>query len=333
MNRREIIVGLLLAATIQCVHAQQASKTYRIAVVHPSDPVGDLSETGSSRPYRAFFQRLRQLGYVEGENLKVERYSAEGRTEQFAALVSEIVRSKPDLIFTRGDRLARDFKAATETIPVVTTLSDPIALGIVASLARPGGNITGGTVAASVELHAKRLELLREMAPAASRVAFLASRRVWETQYYAAPREAAQKAGISLLGPMLDAPFDEAQYRRAFETMTDQSADALLVGDQPENLTNRRLIVEFVEKVHLPAIYPYLEFTDTGGLMAYGVDLSGILRHAADQVGEIFKGAEPGEIPFYQPTKFVLAVNLKTAKALGITVPPTLLIAADEVIE
>jgi putative ABC transport system substrate-binding protein len=156
---------------------------------------------------------------------------------------------------------------------------------------------------------------------------------LWETAYVAAPREAAQRARISLLGPLLDPPFDEAGYRRAFATMKERGVDALLVSDQPENFTNRKLIVELAEQVGLPAIYPYHEFTDIGGLMAYGVEISDIGRQVADKIDEIFKGTNPGEIPFYQPTKFVLAINLKAAKALGITVPPTLLIAADEVIE
>ena len=333
MMRREFIGGMLLTTAMGRAHAQEKAKVYRLAMVHTSLPVSDLSETGNRPDYRAFFRRLRQLGYVEGQNLMVERYSAEGRTVQFAALVGEIVRSKPELIFTSGDRLVREVKAATDTIPVVTTVADPITIGIAASLARPGGNVTGVTVAASVDLHAKRLELLREMAPTMSRVAFLVSRRVWQTEYYAAPREAAQRAGISLIAPLLDAPFDETAYRRAFATMAQQSADALLVSDQPENLTNRRLIVELAEQARLPTIYPYHDFTDVGGLMAYGVELSDIMRHAADQVDEIFKGAKPGDVPFYQPTKFFLSINLKTAKPLGITVPPTLLIAADEVIE
>jgi putative ABC transport system substrate-binding protein len=240
-------------------------------MVHASQPINDLSETGSRPDYRAFFVRLRQLGYIEGQNLIVQRYSAEGRTEQFSALVSEIVRSAPELIFSSGDRLARDFKAATDQIPVVTTVADPITIGIAASLARPGGNITGATVAASVELHAKRLELLHEMAPAASRLAFLVSRRVWETEYYVAPRETAQRAGISLVAPLLETPLDEEQYRRAFETIKQQGADALLVSDQPENFTNRHLIVELAQQARLPALYPYHDFTDIGGLMAYGV--------------------------------------------------------------
>ncbi|HEV2548011.1 MAG TPA: ABC transporter substrate-binding protein [Stellaceae bacterium] len=331
MKRRTVIAGLLLAATISRARAQ-ASKVYRIAVVSPSRPVGEMTETAIP-DVRAFFQRLRQLGYVEGQNLTVERYSAGGRTEQFAALVSEIVRSKPDLIYAEGDRMAREAKAATDTIPVVAVVGDPITSGIAASLARPGGNITGVTSAASLELESKRLALLREMAPTASRVAFLVSRGLWESPYTAVVREAAQRAGISLLGPLLEPPFDEAEYRRAFATMMQHGADALLVSEQPENFSNRRLIVELAEQVRLPTIYPYHEFTDIGGLMAYGVEFTDLFRHLADQVDQILKGTKPGDIPFYQPTKYELVINLKTAKALGITMPPTLLIAADEVIE
>jgi putative tryptophan/tyrosine transport system substrate-binding protein len=179
MRRRDFIAALVVSSTVPRANAQQRAKVYRIAVVHPSQPVGDLSETGLPR-YRAFFQRLRELGNIEGQNLAVERYSGEGRTEHFAQLAAEVIRSNPDLIFVPGSRLTLAIKAATETIPVVTVMSDPVAFGVVSSLARPGRNITGVTTDAGVDIRGKRFELLHEMAPAASRVAHLASRRVWE---------------------------------------------------------------------------------------------------------------------------------------------------------
>jgi putative ABC transport system substrate-binding protein len=185
-------------------------------------------------------------------------------------------------------------------------------------LARPGGNITGSTVDAGVEIIGKSLELLREMVPTASRVAWLASPAVRESPIGAALREAAQRMKISIVGPPLDPPFEEAGYRRVFEAMMQEGVDALVVDYQAENFTNRQLIVGFAEKARIPAIYPSRLFAEVGGLMAYGMDI---------------RDLKPSDIPFYQPTKFELVINLKTAKALGFTVPPSLLATADEVIE
>jgi putative ABC transport system substrate-binding protein len=330
VNRRDVIAGLLVAATIGRAHAQQKTKIYRLAVVHPSAPVSDLSETGSRR-YRAFFQRLRELGYIEGQNLSVERYTGEGRPD--AEMIGEVIRGNPDLIFVVTVALAREVKRATDTVPIVAIGFDPVALGVVPSLARPGGNITGATTDAGVEITGKSVELLQEMVPAASRVAWLASPMVWESPYGAAIRGAAQRIKISLIGPPVEAPFQEAEYRHVFVAMGQEGADALVVSGESQHLTNRRLVVELAEKARLPAIYPYREFTDIGGLMAYGADPADINRHAADQVDQVLKGRKPEEIPFYQPTKFEMVINLKTAKALGLTAPDWLLARADEVIE
>jgi putative ABC transport system substrate-binding protein len=295
-------------------------------------PLNDMNETGSVR-YRAFFQRLRQLGYVEGQNLLVGRYSGEGQTEHFGELAHQVVRANPDVIFVTTFRVAHDFKAATDTIPIVASGGDPVAFGIATSLARPGGNITGVTVDAGMEISGKYLELLRELVPSVSRVAFLASRGMWESGYGAVNRDAAERMKISLVGTPLEPPFDEAAYRRAFAAMAEEGVNGLYVSGQPENYAKRQLIVELAELARLPAIYVFREFADVGGLMAYAVDITDMYRHAADQIDQILKGAKPSEIPFYQPTKFQLVINLKAAKALGITVPPTLLIAAEEVIE
>jgi putative ABC transport system substrate-binding protein len=290
-----------------------------------------MSETGSRR-FGAFFQRLRDLGYIEGQNLSVERYSGEGRTK-FAELAREVVPGNPDLIFVNTSRITREIKTATETMPVVSVGADPVAYGVVSSLARPGGNITGATVDAGVEIVGKRLELLREMIPAASRVAYLGSHGMWEGADGAAMREAAQRIKISLIGPPLESPLREAEYRRVFAAITQAGADALMVANQSELLTDRRLILKLAENARLPAIYPDRDFAEIGGLMAYGVELQDVFRHAAEQVDQILKGAKPGDIPFYQPTKFELVINAKASKAVGITVPPKLLALADEVIE
>jgi putative ABC transport system substrate-binding protein len=331
VRRREFIAGLVVVATRRA-HAQQREKVLRLAMLSPSTPAADMAEAGTRR-YRAFFQGLRRLGYVEGENLVVGRYSGEGRAEHYAEMVAYVIRDNPDLILVAGDRLASDVKAATDMIPIIAIVSDPIASGIVKSMARPGGNITGVAIDAGFEFAGKCLELLHEVAPAASKIGYLASRVVWENPYSSGLRQAARRMNLSLIGPPLAAPFEEPEYRRVLADMERNGADALIINPQPENTTNLKLIAELALKYRWPALFWYREFTDFGGLMAYGVDLVDLYRRAADQVGEILKGAKPGDLPFDQPTKFALTINLKTAKALGITVPPTLLIAADEVIE
>ena len=339
MRRRDfIIVTLGGAAAVSATglsRAQQKAKIYRIAVVHPALPVGDLTETGTSRSgaYPAFFQRLRELGYVEGRNLSIEPYSAEGREDHFAELAAQVVRSNPDLIFVASTRLTLDFKAATEIIPIVANVADPVVNGLVPSLARPGGNITGTTSDAGVEITGKRLGLLHELLPGLSSVAYLASRRVWQSPDGAAAQQAARSIGISLVGPPLEAPFEEAEYRRVLAAMKQEGVDALIVGDQAENAANARLIVELTEKTRLLTIYAYPFIVRLGGLIAYGIDFRDVFRRAADQVDQILKGTKPSDIPFYEPTKFVLAINRKAANALGLTVPDSLLAQADEVIE
>ena len=180
MRRREFIAGLLVAATLRHARAQQPAKVHRIAVIATASPVADLTETSSFPHWRAFFQELRRLGYVEGRNLIVERYSGEGREDRYAELARDVVRAKPDLIVASSSRLVLSFKAATDKIPVVSSMADPVPYGIVASLARPGGNITGVSVEAGLEIWGKRLQILREAIPTASRVGFLGSRQIWD---------------------------------------------------------------------------------------------------------------------------------------------------------
>src|SRR5712675_2579348 len=285
----------------------------RIAFVHPSIKVSEISASG--RPtYRVFFEELSRLGYVEGQNLGVERHSGEGRPERYAELARDVVNTHPDLIVTSGARLSLDFKMATTTIPIVTVIIDPIAMGLVASIARPGGNITGVTVAAGLELIGKRMGLLVEAMPKLSTVGYLVSRPYWEDPRGAAAQEVAKQAGISLKATLLGA-FNEAEYQRVFRSMEQDRADALMVSEEAENFTNRATIVELAAKGRIPTIYPFREFVEVGGLMAYSIDLADIYRRVANLIDKILKGANPGDIPFYQPTKYELSINLKTAKA------------------
>jgi putative ABC transport system substrate-binding protein len=304
----------------------------RIAVVHPAEKVDNISING--RPgFRALFEELNRLGYVEGQNLVVERYSGEGRTDYFGQLARDIVSTHPDLIIAMSGSLAAQFKLATTTIPIVTTTSDPIVAGLVSSLARPGGNITGVSVDAGIQIWSKRLGLLMEATPKHANARFLASQPIWERFEGSAVREAASQAGISLAGALLTNPINQEAYQRVFTSMEQERVDALVVSDEAEQITNRAVLVELAAKSRIPAIYPYREFIDVGGLLAYSVDLVATWRRIAETADKILKGADPGDVPFFQQTKFELIVNLKTAKALGLTVPPTLLARADEVIE
>jgi putative ABC transport system substrate-binding protein len=335
MRRREFItlLGGASAAWPVVARAQQPAKMKRIALVHPAEKASDMTIHGR-RSFRAFFEELAALGYIEGRNLMVERYSAEGRLDHVAELARDVVRARPDLIIPMTNLLTAEFKKATTTIPIVAVASDPVAAGLVPSLAHPGGNITGVTVDAGLEIWGKRLGLLREIIPNLSNARFLASQGDWEKgKESSVVRAAAGQAGITLAGAGLGNAVDEAAYQRVFAAMKQDQVDALVVSSAAEHLTNRAVIVELAAKNRLPAIYPFREFTEVGGLMAYSVDLGVTFRLIANLVDKILKGANPGDIPFFQPTKFELIVNLKTAKALGLEMPATLVARADEVIE
>jgi len=333
MRRRDFITALGTAATWPlAARAQQPAKMKRIAFVRPAGPVSEVSVSGSPY-YRAFFEELSRLGYVEGQNLGVERYSGEGRPERYAELARDVVNTHPDLIIAVAARLSLDFKTATTTIPIVSLINDPIVLGLVPSIARPGGNITGVTISGGLELIGKRMGLLVEAMPKLSTVGYLVSRPYWEDPRGAAAREAAKQAGISLKAALMGSAFNEAEYQRVFRSMEQDRADALMVSDEAEHRTNRATIVELAAKARIAAIYSYRDFVEAGGLMAYSIDLAEIYRHLANLIDKILRGANPGDIPFYQPTKFELSINLKTAKALGLEMPAMLLARADEVIE
>jgi putative ABC transport system substrate-binding protein len=304
----------------------------RIAFVNSAGKVSAISVSG--RPYfRAFFEELSRLGYVDGQNLGVERYSGEGRTERYPELARDVVNTHPDLILAVGGRLSSDFKMATTTIPIVTITIDPIALGLAASIARPGGNITGVTISGGLEIIGKRLGLLVEAIPKPSTIGYLASRPFWEDARGAAAREAAKRAGVAFSPAMLGSAFNETEYQRVFGSMEQDRVDALMVSEEPEHLTYGATIVELAAKDRIPTIYPFHDFVELGGLMAYSINQVDIYRRVANLIDKILRGANPGDIPFYEPTTFELSINLKTAKVLGLEMPAMLLGSADEVIE
>ena len=337
MRRRNFIVGLMTVAAMGTAHAQQSGTVYRIALVDPAIPTAEFSDATSDFPAaRAFYNELHRLGYVEGKNILIERYSGEGRAAHYPELARDVVRRNPDLIIAYANDLVLDFKAATTTIPIVGVFAFPVETGIVSSLARPGGNVTGASIDAAGSLWLKRLQLFQEMVPQAKRLGYLdlrANREAWEAQGRPG-NEVARKMGVVFpVGPPLDFPIDQEAYRRVFVGLTQDHADGCMVGDEEENYANHKVIVELAEKTRLPAIYPARSFVEDGGLMSYGMDLSALGQRVADIVDQILKGQKPSDIPVFQPTKFELAINLKTAKALGLTVPHELLATADEVIE
>jgi putative tryptophan/tyrosine transport system substrate-binding protein len=333
MRRRDFSAGLVLvvAAGLAGARAQAPPKQPLIALVHSGIPADQLIETGGVLWVREFFQELRRLGYADGRNLVVERYSAEGHLDRLADLARTVVSRHPDAIVTHGP-LVLPFNAATRTIPIVAIMGDPIRLGIATSLARPPANITGVSVDAGYEILGKELQILKEAVPAASKIAYLCSHTDWEGVWGEALRDFGQRLGIAVIGmPLQEAT--PSQFRRAFAQIAQQRLDAVMVSGAGEFLANRQLIVDLAASGRLPGMYPYHDFVEAGGLMAYAPDLAELARQLADQVRQVLGGAKPSDIPIYQPTTFKLIVNLKAAKAIGLTVPRLLLAQADEVIE
>jgi putative ABC transport system substrate-binding protein len=322
--RRRAVIALVAAAGVWplAVRAQQAGKVYRIGILEA------VPAARNSANLDALRKGLRDLGYVEGRNLIVEYRSADGRADRFPGLVSELVNLKVDLIVARGTPATMATRNATELPVVMATMMAPG--GIVASFARPGGNITGVTTF-STELSAKRVEILKELVPSLSRVALLHNMGnpsvppEWEET-----KTAARSLGLQ---PELLDVRNESDVRAAFELALQKRVEAYVIGADGLTQTHQQAIIDFAARNNLPAIYPAREFVEAGGLIAYAVNYPDLYFRFASFIDKIFKGEKPGELPVEQPTKFELVLNLKTAKALGLTIPPTLLARADAVIE
>ena len=325
MHRGALVVALVLSsiAAPLAVDAQRPEKLYRIGMLERT------STAINAANLEGFRQGLRELGYVEGKSFVIEYRSADGRDERFPSLAAELVRLKVDLILTRGTSATLAAKNATGTIPVVITgVGDPVGQGVVASLARPGANVTGLSTLVT-EIYAKRVGLLKELVPGAVRLAALinmsnpASPPQWKEV------ERATRS-LGLQAQLLDVRKPE-DLGPAFDGAIRQRADALVVGLETFTQANQRVIVDLAAKHRLPAIYASMEFA--GGLVVYGVNYPEQYRHAASFADRIFKGAKPADLPVEQPTKFELVINTRTAKALGLTIPSSLLLRADQVIQ
>ena len=327
MRRREFItlLGGAAAAWPLAARAQQAGKVWRIGMLET------IPAPANAANFEALRNGLRELGYVEGRNLVIEYQSADGRAERFPALAADLVRLNVDVIVTRGTPSALAAWNATRTIPIVmASIGNVIGTGLAVSLARPGGNVTGLT-AINNDTELKRLELLKEMVPGAVRIAAMYNMSNLTFALRWKEVELAARA-LGAESQLLDVrkPEDIAS---AFAAAAAQRAGALLTSIDAVMQANQRTILELAAKHRLPAIYSTREFVENGGLMSYGVSYPDLYRRAATYIDKILKGANPAALPIEQPTKFELVINLKTAKALGLDVPPTLLARADEVIE
>jgi putative ABC transport system substrate-binding protein len=271
--------------------------------------------------------------HVDGKNMKFEFYSIEGRFGQIDEIVARVLETAPDAILAAGggaNEVAHAFSRLTRTVPIImANCSDPVAQGLVANLARPGGNITGFTGNTGPEFETKRLQLLRDVAPNATRVAYLGLKLDWESPAAISVRSAAARLGITLL----HAEHTSSNCDDAFGFITREQMHGLFVARNPWNFSNRRAITGFAMERRMPAVYPTREFAEVAGLISYGPSLFDLYRRAAGHVDKILKDANPAELPVEQPTKFELVINFKTARALGLTIPPALLALADEVIE
>ena len=334
MDRRRFLLTSLAGALAVplAARAQQAGKVYRIAIVNPTGLASDMTEARD--PFLGVvFSELRRLGYTEGKNLVVERRSGEGRRESYPSVAREVVDLRPDLIFAGSGSVARAFRAVTATIPIVALTSDPLAQGLVTQLARPDGSVTGFSIDAGPEVMGKRLELLKEAFPKVSRVAYLAPQSEWEGRSAQTLRGASGRAKATIFPALLGEPIGEPEYRRVFTEMVADRPDAFILSEHAESLTHRQLIVDLAAQARLPTIYWHRGFIAPGGLLVYAPNLLDTARQVAVYVDRILKGAQPSALPFQQPTKFDLVINLKTARALGLTIPPSLLLRADQVIE
>jgi putative tryptophan/tyrosine transport system substrate-binding protein len=336
MKRRDFILGL--GGTALCSNAARGQQMSpmppssrakrRIAYVDPA-----LSVEAMQAASRPFFDELKRLGYLEGENLIVERYSAGGQIERYRSLAQEVVDTGPDLILSIGSPLTHRFKASTNAIPIIAVTGDPVRFGIVSNIARPGGNITGVSVDAGVEIWGKRLEILSEAVPRLTRVVYLSTQGNLESAGGKATQEVAQKKGISLVPAPVKSPVNETEYRRVFDSIQRDQVDGLIFSAEFEHQPHRLLLIQLLQQIRLPAIHIFPDDVEAGALMSYALDPKPPLRTMAKQAADILNGANPGDMPYVLVVRFELAINLKTAKTLGLELPTTLVALADRVIE
>jgi putative ABC transport system substrate-binding protein len=326
-GRRNFLAGLAALAASKAAGAQPARKVHRIGILNIGITADYVGPQPKNPVVNELLRRLRELGYVYGENFLTEARGDEGRPERFPELATELVRLNPDVIVAGGVALPA-LKSATSTIPVVMAASpDPVSLGLVRSLSHPGGNFTGMSLQ-SAETTGKRLELLKELVPGTAPVAVL-----WERNNSLSWQDAEAAASVRGWKLLSFEIRDAGDIERAFASATGGRAGAVLVFGGGLFFSMARQIAELAIRNRLPTMYELRPYVEAGGLLSYGADIYAIWRQAAGFVDRILKGAKPGNLPIEQPTKFELVVNMKTAKALGLAIPSSLLLRADEVIQ
>jgi putative ABC transport system substrate-binding protein len=356
MRRREFIAGTAAAAALgfaQPIWAETNARSTgvkRLVVFYP----GEITYKPGSKPTDAFWGELNRLGYFEGQNLIVERYSAHGEPDRIGDLARQIVASRPDVIMPQSAVFVAEIMALTTSIPMVAIMGNPIAYGFTTSLARPDRNFTGVVSDAGHEIWAKRVQLLLETARKVTKLGlFTVSPPIWDTGINGGfILEAAPRHGVAAAYVLVAGKFDRAAYERAFatvivggekvdrtacekafEAMEKEGVDGLVVSDASELFAYRKLIADLATRFRVPAIYGYRECVEAGGLMAYHAELLDMLRRVAGMIGQVLRGAKPSDIPFYRATKYELVLNQKAATSLGLEFPTTLLAVADEVID
>lgn len=326
------LIGTLLLGLIagQVSYAQQPGVAHRVGLVFVASPIASMAGRDPVHPsVRAFVRELRRLGYTEGKNLVLERRSAEGRSERIEGILKDLLRLDMNVIVTAGNDVPRMLMRMTGTVPIVMATSrSPLEAGLVTSLARPQGNVTGLSIDAGAQIEARRLELLTQAIPGISRVAFLGTGNDWEEPMGRATRAAAGTLGVGLAHVEVTL----GRYEDAFARLARERPDAVFVANSASNFAHRKRIADFLMKSRLPAVHPFREIVEVGGLMSYGADVPDLYRRAAGYVDRILKGVEPGDLPVEQPTKYDLAINLKTAALLELTIPQALLLQADELL-
>jgi len=338
ISRRTLVRSASLIGTLAVpprVVAQRKGAVPRVALVYNTGPLAEIVGPDPVDTYaRAFVHGLREFGYIDGRTIIIERRSAEGRQERMTALMQDLVRLPVDVIVVMGVG-ARDAQRATDTIPIVALVDDPREVGLVDSLARPGGNMTGQTGSAGPEIHGKRVQLLKEAIPELARIAVMDAKYVdgkvtpGVQLRLGATKDAARALGVAIIPVGVD---KDEQFEDAFAVITGARAEALIVEGTNVIHANNRRIIDFVARERLPSISDDREWAEMGGLMGYGVSAIDLMRRAAAYVDKILKGTKPADLPFGQPTKFELVINAKTARALGLAIPQSLLLRADEVI-
>ena len=324
------------AALLGARAALAQQKVWRVALVAPVLPVTELTESGPLASWGALFTELRARLVVEGQNVTFERYSGQGQNDKYEALGRMVATTKPDLIFVGGDTvIARAAAEAAPDVPVVFQVGDALATGLVSNLAHPGGNLTGTQSTSGYEIEGKRMELLREGVPRGTRIGYMggAGATAASIALRTAAQEAASRLGLTYVNAAAEPPYDEGAYRRAFAAAAEANTDMLLVAQSTQNNSAVPWIAAFAKAARLPTLAPYATFAMAGGLMSYAGTAGESYRGCGEYIARILYGEKAADLPVRQPQKYDLIVNTMAAKELGLTVPPSLLLLADQVIE